>query len=32
MLAEVEEEIIVEEEEKEMPSLNRSFICAGIME
>lgn len=31
MLAEVEE-IVVEEEEKEMPSFNHSFICAEIME
>lgn len=31
MLAELEE-IIVEEEEKEMPSFNHSFICAEIME
>ena len=30
MLAEVEETIT--EEEREMPSLNHSFICAGIME
>ena len=31
MLAEVEE-IVIEEEEKEISSLNHSFICAGTME
>ena len=31
MLAEVEE-IVVEEEEKEMPSFNHSYICADIIE
>lgn len=31
MLAEVEE-IVGEEEEKEMPSFNHSYICAGIIE
>ena len=31
MLAELEE-IIVEEEKKEIPSLNHSFICAEIAE
>jgi Uma2 family endonuclease len=32
MLAELEEIITVEEEEREMPSFNHSFICAEILE
>lgn len=32
MLAEIELEDYIEEEKEEMPSLNHSYICAGIIE